>query len=156
MTTKTASPKDSPLIESRDQLIASFARGEKPRDRWRIGTEHEKFVYRTADHAAPSWDEPGGIRALLTELQQYGWQPVEEGGNLIALSGADGSVSLEPAGQFELSGAPLDTLHQTCAETGRHLEQVKAAGEKLGIGFLGLGMWPDKRRDELPIMPKGR
>ena len=156
MTTKTESAKDSPIIESRDQLIASFARGEKPRDRWRIGTEHEKFVYRNDDHGAPSWGEAGGIRALLIELQQHGWQPVEEGGNLIALNGADGSVSLEPAGQFELSGAPLDNLHQTCAETGRHLEQVKAAGEKLGIGFLGLGMWPDKRRDELPIMPKGR
>ena len=156
MTTKTESAKDSPIIESRDQLIASFAKGEKSRDRWRIGTEHEKFVYRTGDHGAPSWGEAGGIRALLIELQQHGWQPVEEGGNLIALTGADGSVSLEPAGQFELSGAPLDNLHQTCAETGRHLEQVKAAGEKLGIGFLGLGMWPDKRRDELPIMPKGR
>jgi len=156
MTTKTESATTSPIIESRDQLIANFARGEKPADRWRIGTEHEKFVYRQGDHAAPSWDEPGGIRDLLNELQQYGWQPVEEGGKIIALNGADGSVSLEPAGQFELSGAPLDNLHQTCAETGRHLEQVKAAGEKLGIGFLGLGMWPDKRRDELPIMPKGR
>jgi glutamate--cysteine ligase len=156
MTTKTESATTSPIIESRDQLIAHFARGEKPADRWRIGTEHEKFVYRQSDHAAPSWDEPGGIRDLLNELQQYGWQPVEEGGKIIALNGTDGSVSLEPAGQFELSGAPLDNLHQTCAETGRHLEQVKAAGEKLGIGFLGLGMWPDKRRDELPIMPKGR
>jgi glutamate--cysteine ligase len=156
MTTKTVIAEGSPLIESREQLIASFARGEKPRERWRIGTEHEKFVYSTTDHHAPSWGEPGGIRALLTELQQYGWQPVEEGGNLIALTGADGSVSLEPAGQFELSGAPLDNLHQTCAETGRHLDQVKAAGEKLGIGFLGLGMWPDKTREQLPIMPKGR
>ena len=156
MTTRTVSNSNSPLIESRDQLIASFAKGEKPATAWKIGTEHEKFVYATADHHAPSWDEPAGIRALLVELEQFGWQPVLEGGNLIALSGADGSVSLEPAGQFELSGAPLDNLHQTCAETGRHLEQVKAAGEKLGIGFLGLGMWPDKRRDELPIMPKGR
>jgi glutamate--cysteine ligase len=156
MTTKTVSDSNSPIIESRDQLIASFARGEKPADRWRIGTEHEKFVYSTADHHAPSWGEPGGIRALLIELEEHGWKPVLEGGNLIALTGADGSVSLEPAGQFELSGAPLANLHQTCAETGRHLEQVKAAGDKLGIGFLGLGMWPDKRRDELPIMPKGR
>ena len=156
MTTKTVSDSNSPRIESRDMLIASFARGEKPRERWRIGTEHEKFVYTLADHRAPSWDEPGGIRALLTELQQYGWKPVEEGGNLIALTGADGSVSLEPAGQFELSGAPLGNLHETCAETGRHLEQVKAAGDKLGLGFLGLGMWPDKTREQLPIMPKGR
>jgi len=156
MTTKTVSVSNSPIIESRDQLIASFATGEKPADQWKIGTEHEKFVYSTADHHAPSWGEPGGIRALLIELEQHGWKPVLEGGNLIALTGADGSVSLEPAGQFELSGAPLDNLHQTCAETGRHLEQVKAAGERLGIGFLGLGMWPDKARDQLPIMPKGR
>jgi glutamate--cysteine ligase len=156
MTTKTVSESNAPLIESRDQLIASFARGEKAKDRWRIGTEHEKFVYALSDHHAPSYDEPSGIRALLGELEQYGWRPVTERSTVIALSGADGSVSLEPAGQFELSGAPLDNLHQTCAETGRHLEQVKAAGDKLGIGFLGLGMWPDKRRDELPIMPKGR
>ena len=156
MTTKTVSDSNSPTIESRDQLIAHFASGEKPRTRWRIGTEHEKFVYALRDHHAPSWGEPGGIRALLVELEAFGWRPVLEGGNLIALTGADGSVSLEPAGQFELSGAPLATLHETCAETGRHLEQVKAAGEKLGIGFLGLGMWPDKRRDELPLMPKGR
>ena len=156
MTTKTVSESNAPLIESREQLIASFARGEKAKDRWRIGTEHEKFVYALSDHHAPSYDEPAGIRALLGELEQYGWRPVTEGDTVVALTGADGSVSLEPAGQFELSGAPLDNLHQTCAETGRHLEQVKAAGEKLGIGFLGLGMWPDKRRDELPIMPKGR
>ncbi len=156
MSTKTASTAKGAIIESRDQLIASFARGEKPSDRWRIGTEHEKFVYALGDHHAPSYDEPSGIRALLGELEQYGWEPVLEGGNVIALNGADGSISLEPAGQFELSGAPLDNLHQTCAETGRHLQQVKAAGDKLGVGFLGLGMWPDKTRAELPIMPKGR
>ena len=156
MTTIPAPKKTSPTIESRDQLIASFAGGEKPKDAWRIGTEHEKFVYANGDHHAPSYDEPSGIRALLGELEQYGWKPVMEGGNAIAMSGPDGSISLEPAGQFELSGAPLDSLHETCAETGRHLEQVKAAGEKLGIGFLGLGMWPDKTRAELPIMPKGR
>ncbi|WP_341208355.1 glutamate--cysteine ligase [uncultured Sphingomonas sp.] len=156
MTTKTVSDTRASAIESRDELIARFASGEKPAERWRIGTEHEKFVYATGDHHAPSYDEPGGIRALLGELEQHGWRPVVEGGNVIALSGADGSVSLEPAGQFELSGAPLENLHQTCAETGRHLAQVKAAGEKLGIGFLGLGMWPDKTRAALPIMPKGR
>lgn len=156
MSTKTASTAKSAIIESRDQLIASFARGEKPSDRWRIGTEHEKFVYALGDHHAPSYDEASGIRALLGELEQYGWAPVIEGGNVIALTGADGSISLEPAGQFELSGAPLDNLHETCAETGRHLAQVKAAGDTLGLGFLGLGMWPDKTRAELPIMPKGR
>src|SRR5215217_6743619 len=155
MTTRT-DLSASPLIESRDDLISVFSGGEKPREDWRIGTEHEKFVYRLSDHRAPSWDEPGGIRDLLLGLTEFGWKPVEEGGKIIALSGADGNVSLEPAGQFELSGAPLKDLHESCAESGRHLQQVKAVGDRLGLGFLGLGMWPDKRRDELPMMPKGR
>jgi glutamate--cysteine ligase len=156
MTTRTETARTDPEIETRDDLLASFVAGEKPKDKWRIGTEHEKFVYRTADHRAPSYEEPGGIRDLLMALTEYGWTPVEEGGNVIALSGPDGTVSLEPAGQLELSGAQLEHLHETCQEAGRHLNQVKAVGEKLGLGFLGLGMWPDKRRDELPIMPKGR
>ena len=147
---------DSPFIESRDDLLAVFAGGAKPRENWRIGTEHEKFVYRTADHRAPSYDESGGIRDLLMGLTEYGWKPIVEGGNVIALSGPDGNISLEPAGQFELSGAALQNLHQTCAEAARHLDQCKAVGERLGLGFLGIGMWPDKSRAELPIMPKGR
>jgi glutamate--cysteine ligase len=156
MSTRTTSKGDDHLIESRADLISVFEKGCKPQADWRIGTEHEKFVYRTADHRAPSYDEAGGIRDLLAAMTEFGWTPIEEGGNVIALGGADGNVSLEPAGQFELSGAPLETLHDTCAETGRHLAQVKAVGERLGLGFLGLGMWPDKRRDELPVMPKGR
>jgi glutamate--cysteine ligase len=147
---------DSPLIESRADLLSVFEGGAKPRETWRIGTEHEKFVYRTADHRAPSYDEPGGIRDLLMGLTEYGWKPIIEGGNVIALSGVDGNISLEPAGQFELSGAALENLHQTCAEAARHLDQCKAVGERLGLGFLGTGMWPDKSRAELPIMPKGR
>ena len=146
----------SPLIESRDDLLSIFAGGEKPRADWRIGTEHEKFVYRLADHRAPSWDEPEGIRDLLQGLTEFGWKPIEEDGKIIALAGPDGNISLEPAGQLELSGAPLGDLHQSCAESGRHLQQVKAVGDRLGLGFLGLGMWPDKTRAELPMMPKGR
>jgi glutamate--cysteine ligase len=156
MSTRTDSGDHDPVIESRDQLIAAFSKGEKPKERWRIGTEHEKFVYSRKDHHAPAYEEKGGIHTLLIGLTRYGWSPVFEGENIIALSGADGTISLEPAGQLELSGAPLDNLHQTCAETGRHLEQVKYVGDMLGLGFLGLGMWPDKSREELPIMPKGR
>src|SRR5687767_9260320 len=156
MTTRTETARVDPPIESRENLLAPFVRGEKPESAWRIGTEHEKFVYRREDHRAPSYDEPGGIRDLLDALTEFGWEPVEEGGKVIALSGKDGNVSLEPAGQLELSGAALENLHQTCAEAGRHLDQVKKVGEKLGLGFLGLGMWPDKSRDELPRMPKGR
>ncbi|MEO5810337.1 MAG: glutamate--cysteine ligase [Sphingomicrobium sp.] len=155
MTTRT-DLSASPPIESRADLLAEFSGGEKPREAWRIGTEHEKFVYRLSDHRAPSWDEPGGIRDLLLGLTEFGWKPVEEGGKVIALTGSDGTISLEPAGQLELSGAPLANLHLSCAESGRHLQQVKTVGDRLGLGFLGLGMWPDKRRDELPIMPKGR
>jgi glutamate--cysteine ligase len=145
-----------PLIESRDDLLSVFSGGEKPPESWRIGTEHEKFVYRVEDHRAPSYEEPGGIRDLLRGLTEFGWKPVVENGNVIALSGEDGTISLEPAGQFELSGAPLETLHQTCAEAARHLGQCKMIGDRLGLGFLGLGMWPDKTRDDLPVMPKGR
>ena len=160
MTTRT-DLSDSPLIEGRDDLLSVFSGGEKPKSDWRIGTEHEKFVYCLADHRAPSWDQPGGIRDLLMGLTEFDWSPVLEEGpdgdkRVIALSGIDGTISLEPAGQLELSGAPLATLHDTCAEAGRHLEQVKAVGDRLGLGFLGLGMWPDKTRAELPIMPKGR
>ena len=126
MSTRTTSDKVDPVIETRADMIGVFAGGEKPPERWRIGTEHEKFVYRTSDHSAPSYDAPDGIRNLLMALTRYGWEPVMEGDNVIALSGADGAISLEPAGQLELSGAPLENLHQTCAETGRHLEQVKA------------------------------
>ena len=156
MSTRTDSGGNDPIIESRDQLITAFSKGAKPRERWRIGTEHEKFVYAKKDHHAPSYEEMGGIHTLLIGLTRYGWNPVFEGENIIALSGADGTVSLEPAGQLELSGAPLENLHQTFGETQRHLEQVKYVGDMLGLGFLSLGMWPDKTREELPIMPKGR
>ncbi|HEY0324559.1 MAG TPA: glutamate--cysteine ligase [Allosphingosinicella sp.] len=156
MTTRTETARVDPPIESRDDLIAMFAGGEKPQEQWRIGTEHEKFVYRTADHRAPSYDEPGGIRDLLNAMMEFGWQPVEENGNVIALTGPDGAISLEPAGQLELSGAPRENLHQTCIEAGRHLKQAKQVGERLGLGVLGLGMWPDKARSDLPVMPKGR
>ncbi len=156
MSTREVSDREDPVIESLDQLAAPMAAGEKPREAWRIGTEHEKFVYDTSDHHAPSYTEKGGIRDLLNALTQFGWEPIIEGDNVIALKGLDGNVSLEPAGQLELSGAPLENLHQTCAETGRHLAQVKTIGDHIGKAYLGLGMWPDKTRAELPIMPKGR
>lgn len=146
---------DAPLTGLSD-LVALFEAGEKPRHRWRIGTEHEKFVFRLADHRQPSWDEPGGIRDLLTAFGRYGWAPVMEDGHVIAMKGPDGSLSLEPAGQFELSGAPLQNLHQTCAETGRHRQQCLEIGAELGLGFLGLGFNPVARREDLPWMPKAR
>jgi glutamate--cysteine ligase len=156
MSTREASSTEDPIVENIEELVAPMIAGEKPPKDWRIGTEHEKLVFRGPDHHAPAYCETGGIRDILLALTEFGWEPVEEGGQVIAMRGADGTVSLEPAGQLELSGAPLENLHETCAETGRHLQQVKEIGERFGVGFLGLGMWPDKRRDELPIMPKGR
>ncbi|WP_379549724.1 glutamate--cysteine ligase [Qipengyuania sp. DGS5-3] len=157
MSTRETSGSDDPIIESRDQLVAPMQAGEKPKADWRIGTEHEKLVYCTKSFKAPSYVENCGIRDLLMALTEFGWEPVEENGHVIAMRSDDmGTVSLEPAGQLELSGAPLENLHQTCNETGRHLDQVKAIGERCGVGFLGLGMWPDKTRAELPVMPKGR
>src|SRR5450755_4006071 len=143
MSTRSATAEDEPPVTDRDDLIAVFAAGEKPRALWRIGTEHEKFVFRLADHRAPSYAEPGGIRDLLIGLTRFGWSPVEENGKVIALAGADGTVSLEPAGQLELSGAPLRDIHATAAEATRHVEQAKAIGDELGLGYLALGLWPD-------------
>ena len=156
MSTRESSGEPEPAIESRDALVSPMIAGEKPKADWRIGTEHEKFVYHRADRRAPSYDERNGIRDILLALKDFGWEPIEENGNVIAMKGDEGTVSLEPAGQLELSGAPLENLHETCAETGRHLAQVKEIGERFGVGFIGLGMWPDKTRAELPVMPKGR
>ncbi|MEL7189251.1 MAG: glutamate--cysteine ligase [Pseudomonadota bacterium] len=156
MSTRETTDAIEPIIEGMEQLIAPMVGGEKPAEDWRIGTEHEKLVYKNDDRRAPSYDEQCGIRDLLMGLTQFGWEPIEENGHVIALKGKDGAVSLEPAGQLELSGAPLENLHETCNETGRHLAQVKEIGEKCGVSYLGLGMWPDKTREELPVMPKGR
>ena len=151
---------DTPITDHR-QLVEVMASGEKPRDAWRIGTEHEKFGFRLDDLRPPTFDGERGIEALLTGLMRFGWTPYQESvdgqpARTIALLRDGASVTLEPAGQLELSGAPLENLHETCAETGRHLKQVKEVGAELGLGFLGVGMWPDKTRAELPVMPKGR
>lgn len=143
-------------IESRQQLIEDLAAGNKPREDWRIGTEHEKFGFRLADLRPPTYDGPQGIRAVLEGLAQFGWTPVIEGGHLIALKKDGASVTLEPAGQLELSGAPLENLHQTCRETAGHLGELKIVSDRLGIGFFGMGFQPKWPREEMPWMPKGR
>jgi glutamate--cysteine ligase len=143
-------------IAGKRQLIDYIAAGEKPRERWRIGTEHEKFVFRRKDLRPVPYGGADGIRALLEGLTRFGWSPVYDADNLIALSGGEASVSLEPGGQFELSGAPLDNLHQTCAEVQQHLKQLRPVCGELGLGLLGLGFLPDWRREDVHFMPKRR
>lgn len=144
------------LIESRSQLVDFLASGARERDDWKIGTEHEKFGFHFDDLRPPTFDGERGIEAVLKGLVQFGWAPVEEHGRVIALTRDGASVSLEPAGQLELSGAPLETLHETCREASSHLREVRAVAEPMGLGFLGMGFQPKWRRDEMPWMPKGR
>ncbi len=142
---------------TRRDLIAYLESGCKPRSAWRIGTEHEKFGHRLADHAPLPYEGPWGIRALLERLQRYGWTPSYlEKGNPIALLKDGQSVTLEPGGQLELSGAPLHNLHRTCDEVHAHLDQVRTISGELGIGFYGVGFRPDATREAIPWMPKGR
>jgi len=151
----------SPTVRSRAELVDWIAAGCKPAEQWRIGTEHEKIVFHTDDLSPVPYEGPRGIRAILEALvARYGWLPITEGENIIALKRPDGepaaTVSLEPGGQFELSGAPLSTLHEVAAETQLHLDQVSAIGKDLGVGFLGLGFSPTWTREETPRMPKRR
>ncbi|MEO6690441.1 MAG: glutamate--cysteine ligase [Dokdonella sp.] len=147
--------KEDP-ISGRDQLVEYVAQGEKPASAWRIGTEHEKFGFRLDDLRAPTWDGPQGIGVLLEGMTRFGWERVLENGKLIALLRDNASVTLEPAGQLELSGAPLETIHETCAEVTQHLREVKTVADEIGVGFLGMGFQPKWRRDQMPWMPKGR
>ncbi len=154
-----AAPPGSPGVPITDkrQLIEYHISGNKPPSAWRVGTEHEKFVFRRADHRRVPYEGPDGIEALLRGMTRFGWQPVIEAGNLIALRNDElGSITLEPGGQFELSGAPLETVHQTCDEVHEHLRQVREVCGELGLGMIGLGFDPKSRRDEVGWMPKGR
>lgn len=146
-------------IETRNDLVAWFADGCKPESQYRIGTEHEKFPFTIKGHRPVPYEGRHGIGALLKGMQHLlGWEPIVENGNIIGLFDVTGggAISLEPGGQFELSGAPVETVHQTYSELMAHLAQVREIARPLGIGFLGLGMTPNWSRADMPTMPKGR
>src|SRR5262249_4691486 len=159
MSTRVSGP-ESPIITSRNELAAYLEAGCKPKSDWRIGTEHEKFGFYRKSLAPVPYDGDRGIRALLEGLRDFGWDPVAEKGNIIALRRKDcprgGAVSLEPGGQLELSGAPLETIHQTIEEIRQHLAEVAEVGGFFGIGFLGIGFSPKWTFAETPMMPKER
>jgi len=154
--TTTPSAQRVPITDKR-QLVEYLEAGSKPAAAWRVGTEHEKFVFRRSDLRRVPYEGPDGIGALLQGMTRFGWKPVQEKGNTIALSNdAQCAITLEPGGQFELSGAPLDTVHQTCDEVHEHLRQVREVCDEMGLGMLGLGFDPKWRREDVPWMPKAR
>ncbi|MGR3570310.1 glutamate--cysteine ligase [Brevirhabdus sp.] len=144
-------------IERHEQLAQYLADGCKPREHWRIGTEHEKFGYCKDTLLPLPYEGDRSIRAMLEGLRdRFGWAPVLEGDKLIGLEKAGANVSLEPGGQLELSGAPLETIHETCDEVNQHLKEVQAVADRIGAGFIGLGAAPVWTHDQMPLMPKGR
>jgi glutamate--cysteine ligase len=146
-------------IEGMDELVGWIAKGNKPREAWRIGTEHEKFPFYVDGNAPVPYAGPRGIKVLLDGMQgMLGWEPIIDAGNIIGLvePTGQGAISLEPGGQFELSGAPVETIHQTCREGNAHLAQLREIAEPLGIRFLGLGGSPKWTLAETPVMPKSR
>jgi glutamate--cysteine ligase len=149
----------SPVIESIHDLVKWFAAGEKPPDAWRIGTEHEKFGFHLDKGTALSYDGPQGIGELFDALiHEFGWQPIYEQGNAIALrrDGSQAVISLEPGGQLELSGAPLNSIHETRAELDSHFAELERVAQPRGIAFAGLGHSPTWSLESTPSMPKGR
>ncbi len=150
---------DMTPIGSRDELVAWLEAGCKPADQFRVGTEHEKFAFTVEDHWPVPYAGQRSIRALLEGMHDLlGWEPIMEEDNIIGMFDVTGggAISLEPGGQFELSGAPLETVHQTAAELMAHLAQLREVAKPLGIGFLGIGMTPNWHREDMPVMPKGR
>ena len=155
--TATTFVKSDHRLEKED-FVNWLAERETPKSQWRIGTEHEKFLFHKGTFKPVAYEGDTGIGQLLQNLaQEHGWQTIQENGNIIALKDHDGgSITLEPGGQFELSGAPLENLHQTCRETGQHLSVMKQATSELDLCMLGLGFQPKWTRDDISFMPKGR
>jgi glutamate--cysteine ligase len=149
-------PKSSIIVENKAQMVEYLEKGNKPAAEWRIGTEHEKFGFRLDDLRPLEYDGPQGIAKLFEGMQRFGWQPILEDGKPIAMAMDGQSITLEPGGQFELSGAPLENLNKTCDEVNTHLRQIKEVAGEMGVGFLGLGFQPKWGIDDIPIMPKGR
>ncbi|MGY3437963.1 MULTISPECIES: glutamate--cysteine ligase [unclassified Marinovum] len=144
-------------IEHHDQLAEYLSSGCKPKQDWRIGTEHEKFGYCKDSLKPLPFEGERSIEAVLEGLRdRHEWAEVREGGKLIGLEKDGANVSLEPGGALELSGAPMETIHQTCDEVNQHLREVKDIADEIGVGFIGLGAAPIWDHDEMPLMPKGR
>lgn len=150
---------DTTPISGIAELTATLEAGCKPEETFKIGTEHEKFGFYLSDLSPIPYEGDSGVEAVLTGMEKLlGWEPITDAGKIIGLADLEngGAISIEPGGQFELSGAPLRTLHETCRETNAHLAHVRQVAEPMGVGFLGAGMTPTWRREDVPLMPKSR
>ncbi|HET7314366.1 glutamate--cysteine ligase [Salinisphaera sp.] len=145
----------APITDER-QLVAYFEDACKPPSRWRLGTEHEKFVFDRDTLRPLPFDGEQSISTFLDKLRRFGWQPMAEDGRVVALELDRCHVTLEPGGQLELAGAPLDTIHETCDEIHIHLRQVKEVAAEMNVGLIGLGFQPKWPREDCPWMPKAR
>ncbi|MBU0553451.1 glutamate--cysteine ligase [Myxococcota bacterium] len=149
-------PRDDTLIEDVQQLIDYMALGGKPRARWVVGTEHEKLGFWPDEGDYPTFEGPRGIGVLFEGFAARGWVPVYEGPHIVGLFKDNATITLEPGGQLELSGAPLGTLAETAAEFDAHIAELSALSAPLGIIWSGLGMAPIKPALSMPRMPKAR
>jgi glutamate--cysteine ligase len=157
MTAASTKTEQSPRIEGMDQLVAWFRDACTPASAWRVGLEHEKFGLLRESGRAIGYGGPRGIeRILQLFVERHGWQPVVDGDHVIELSRNTASITLEPGGQLELSGAPKSTVHEICAELQVHLRQAEAIGDELQIDWIGLGAHPTCTADEIELMPKPR
>ena len=144
-------------IERHEQLAEYLEAGCKPKEDWRIGTEHEKFGYCRDTLKPLPYEGERSIRVMLEGLRdRHNWSPVEEAGKLIGLEKDGANVSLEPGGQLELSGAAVETIHETCDEVNSHLREVKDVADEIGVGWIGLGAAPEWTHEQMDLMPKGR
>ena len=143
-------------ITDRSQLISYFAKGEKPKAEWLIGCEHEKFAYRLDTLSPVAYDEPNGLRDFMIAMEDFGWKPVTDNGNIIGLTRGKAAITFEPGGQVELAGAPLKTLHEVSTEIDQHLTEACEIGARFGIGFLGMGFHPTAKREDISWVPKSR
>ena len=151
-----ANPHEQPITD-KNTLVEYLESGCKPESSWKLGTEHEKFGFTCDDLRPLAYAGPRGIGAILEGLREFGWTAVHENDNIIALTMQDGcSITLEPGGQLELSGALRDNLHETCLEVAQHLKQVKSVCEPIDVGFMGMGFQPKWGREDIEWMPKGR
>jgi len=145
-------------VINKNELIGYFFDGVKSKNNLKIGVEHEKFILNKESLKPISYYENNGIKNILEKLTTLGWEPLydDNKNTIIAVKKGKQAITLEPGGQIELSGAPLDNIHETCEETTNHLKELKKLGNEFNFILLGIGVEPNLKLDDFPWMPKQR